>query len=176
MVLYVRGLQPQPCPYVPEQRLATAPLAVVSQGRWETRQLAPTGYLFTMGMSSCTALALIDPVAQVVSLAHWDTSVSGQAIATMIQEMVALGAQNARIVAYLCGGQTNQTASLVYDCLQGSNYSGPCTLLEVDSSGADCCAFGDGFVGSMDPNPAPAPARRGGSKLGKLKNRFKRIF
>jgi Protein N-terminal asparagine amidohydrolase len=142
-----------------------------------TRLLAPNGHLFTLGLASCTALALIDPAAGVVSLAHFDGSQTSRDVATMIQEMVAQGAQNDRIVAFLCGGLTNMTVAGVYNDLDGQNYTGTCTLLEVASEGADCCAFGDGFVGSLDPNPAPAPAPRGGrSRFGKLKGFFKKIF
>jgi hypothetical protein len=176
-MLYVRGLQPQPCPYVPEERLATQPLAVVRQGHWVTRQLAPTGYLFTYSLASCTGLALIDPDAGVVSLAHFDGYQKSRDVAAMIGEMVQLGALNARIVAYLVGGETNQTAGGVYNCLDGQNYSGTCTLLEVDSQSADCCAFGDGFVGSMNPEPAPAPAPRGRRlRFAKVKRFFNKIF
>src|SRR5262249_19165499 len=161
----------------PEERLGTGPLLTVPVRRWATRRLAPNGYLFTPCLTTCSALALIDQAAGVVSLAHFNGEEKPGDIAAMFGEMVQLGARNARVVAYLVGGQANSTAAGVYNCMEGLDCSGTCVALEVDRPAADCCAFGDGFVGVMIPEPPPAPAPRGRRfRFPRVRRFFKKIF
>jgi hypothetical protein len=127
----------------PPDRPPAAPR--VKQRTWDARRLTAAQYIHTWGLGSCTAFILIDPIANVVGLAHFDGFETAYDINAMFAQMIHLGASAVDIECVFAGADTfNNTATTVHNDLLDSNY--PNTPVTVFETGGEVAVFGDGSV------------------------------
>ena len=122
----------------------------VSQGCFKVEALNKNEYLFTSGLSACTAIALVDKDNNVFGLAHYD--MKDPDLDDMVKKMKDKGADPKKITVSLSGTTKNHTSSAAYNSLKKYFKSTQFFIYHDDIDSGELVLDYQGNVGSLHTN------------------------